>query len=60
MKNSISREAWEKKKEVIANLYVKEDWPAMQVIKRIRSDGFNPRYAFILLSLATHHQTQSC
>ncbi|KAJ5999603.1 hypothetical protein N7481_000012 [Penicillium waksmanii] len=42
MKSTISSDAWERKKELIAKLYVKEEWPLKQVIKQICSDGFNP------------------
>ncbi|KAJ5632189.1 hypothetical protein N7490_008528 [Penicillium lividum] len=42
MKTSISSDVWEKKKAVIAKLYMEEEWPLKQVIKQIRSDDFNP------------------
>ncbi|CEJ55206.1 hypothetical protein PMG11_01475 [Penicillium brasilianum] len=42
MKTSISSDVWEKKKAVIAKLYMEEEWPLKQVIKKIRSDDFNP------------------
>ena len=44
MKTSISSDVWEKKKALIAKLYMEEEWPLKQVIKQIRSDDFNPRY----------------
>lgn len=54
MKTSISSDVWEKKKAVIAKLYMEEEWPLKQVIKQIRSDDFNPRFAFyILLGLSS-------
>lgn len=43
MKTSISSDVWEKKKALIAKLYMEEEWPLKQVIKQIRSDDFNPR-----------------
>lgn len=43
MKTSISSDVWEKKKALIARLYMEEEWPLKQVIKQIRSDDFNPR-----------------
>ncbi|KAJ6098675.1 hypothetical protein N7467_000210 [Penicillium canescens] len=42
MKTSISSDVWEKKKGLIAKLYMEEEWPLKQVIKQIRSDDFNP------------------
>ncbi|KAJ5481015.1 hypothetical protein N7539_006909 [Penicillium diatomitis] len=42
MKTSISSDVWEKKKAIIAKLYMEEEWPLKQVIKQIRSDDFNP------------------
>ncbi|KAJ5312933.1 hypothetical protein N7508_003763 [Penicillium antarcticum] len=42
MKTSISSDVWEKKKALIAKLYMEEEWPLKQVIKQIRSDDFNP------------------
>ncbi|KAJ5895532.1 hypothetical protein N7495_007223 [Penicillium taxi] len=42
MKTSISSDVWEKKKALIAKLYMEEEWPLKQVIKQIRSDNFNP------------------
>ncbi|EAL84655.1 hypothetical protein KXW98_001254 [Aspergillus fumigatus] len=42
MKNSIPSDVWEKKKALIAKLYKEEEWPLKQVIKKIRSDNFNP------------------
>lgn len=60
MKTSISSDVWEKKKAVIAKLYMEEEWPLKQVIKQIRSDDFNPRYAlFILLPIDAYNQTRS-
>jgi hypothetical protein len=60
MKTSISSDVWEKKKAVIAKLYMEEEWPLKQVIKKIRSDDFNPRCVFFpLLPLPTHHQNPS-
>jgi hypothetical protein len=29
---------------LIAKLYKEEEWPLKQVIKKIRSDNFNPRW----------------
>ncbi|EAW10880.1 Clr5 domain-containing protein [Aspergillus clavatus NRRL 1] len=43
MKTSIPSDVWEKKKALIAKLYKDEEWPLKQVIKKIRSDSFNPR-----------------
>ncbi|KAJ5558103.1 hypothetical protein N7461_002075 [Penicillium sp. DV-2018c] len=42
MKTSISSDVWEKKKALIAKLYMEEEWPLKQVIKQIRTDDFNP------------------
>ncbi|KAJ5979964.1 hypothetical protein N7481_007262 [Penicillium waksmanii] len=42
MKTSITSDVWEKKKALIAKLYMEEEWPLKQVIKQIRSDDFNP------------------
>ncbi|KAA8642343.1 Clr5 domain-containing protein [Aspergillus tanneri] len=42
MKNSIPPDVWERKKSLIAKLYKDEEWPLKQVIKKIRSDDFNP------------------
>ncbi|OJD22872.1 hypothetical protein ACJ73_05776 [Blastomyces percursus] len=42
MKNSIPSEVWEGKRAEIAVLYKEEEWPLKQVIKKIRSDDFNP------------------
>ncbi|KAL4770944.1 hypothetical protein BDW60DRAFT_70435 [Aspergillus nidulans var. acristatus] len=44
MKNSvpISSDVWEEKKALIAALYKDEEWPLKQVIKKIRSENFNP------------------
>ncbi|KAG2006613.1 hypothetical protein GB937_008491 [Aspergillus fischeri] len=42
MKTSIPSDVWEKKKALIAKLYKEEEWPLKQVIKKIRSDNFNP------------------
>ncbi|KAJ5698229.1 hypothetical protein N7462_000234 [Penicillium macrosclerotiorum] len=42
MKTSISSDIWEKKKALIAKLYMEEEWPLKQVIKQIRSDDFDP------------------
>ncbi|KAL4875513.1 hypothetical protein BJY04DRAFT_223972 [Aspergillus karnatakaensis] len=44
MKNSvpIPSDVWEEKKALIATLYKDEEWPLKQVIKKIRSDNFNP------------------
>ncbi|RAH83980.1 hypothetical protein BO86DRAFT_24896 [Aspergillus japonicus CBS 114.51] len=42
MKNSIPSDVWERKKALIAQLYKDEEWPLKQVIKKIRSDDFNP------------------
>ncbi|PLB49569.1 hypothetical protein P170DRAFT_447214 [Aspergillus steynii IBT 23096] len=42
MKNSIPSDVWERKKSMIAQLYKDEEWPLKQVIKKIRSDDFNP------------------
>jgi hypothetical protein len=45
MKSSvpISSDVWEEKKALIAALYKDEEWPLKQVIKKIRSENFNPR-----------------
>lgn len=43
MKNAILSNVWEKKRGLISKLYMEEEWPLKQVIKQIRSDGFNPR-----------------
>lgn len=45
MKTSIPSDVWEKKKSLIARLYKDEEWPLKQVIKQIRTEDFNPRYA---------------
>ncbi|KAJ0420444.1 hypothetical protein BJY00DRAFT_284390 [Aspergillus carlsbadensis] len=44
MKSSvpIPSDVWEEKKALIAALYKDEEWPLKQVIKKIRSDNFNP------------------
>ncbi|KAL4951801.1 hypothetical protein BDW69DRAFT_32896 [Aspergillus filifer] len=44
MKNSapISSDVWEEKRALIAALYKDEEWPLKQVIKKIRSENFNP------------------
>ncbi|KAL4753369.1 hypothetical protein BDW72DRAFT_31668 [Aspergillus terricola var. indicus] len=44
MKSSvpISSDVWEEKKALIAALYKDEEWPLKQVIKKIRSENFNP------------------
>ncbi|KAL4930559.1 uncharacterized protein BDV17DRAFT_41177 [Aspergillus undulatus] len=44
MKNSapISSDIWEEKRALIAALYKDEEWPLKQVIKKIRSENFNP------------------
>ncbi|ODH50503.1 hypothetical protein GX48_03321 [Paracoccidioides brasiliensis] len=42
MKTSIPSEVWENKRAEIAALYKEEEWPLKQVIKKIRSDDFNP------------------
>ncbi|KAL4917069.1 hypothetical protein BDW62DRAFT_89389 [Aspergillus aurantiobrunneus] len=44
MKNSvpIPSDVWEEKRALIAALYKDEEWPLKQVIKKIRSDNFNP------------------
>ncbi|PGH10149.1 hypothetical protein AJ79_05504 [Helicocarpus griseus UAMH5409] len=42
MKTSIPSEVWENKRAEIATLYKEEEWPLKQVIKKIRSDDFNP------------------
>ncbi|PYH42182.1 uncharacterized protein BP01DRAFT_138422 [Aspergillus saccharolyticus JOP 1030-1] len=42
MKNSIPSDVWERKKALIAQLYKDEEWPLKQVIKKIRSEDFNP------------------
>ncbi|OAT00764.1 hypothetical protein, variant 2 [Blastomyces dermatitidis ER-3] len=42
MKNSIPSEVWEGKRAEIAVLYKEEEWPLKQVIKKIRSEDFNP------------------
>ncbi|KKK16679.1 hypothetical protein P175DRAFT_0492794 [Aspergillus ochraceoroseus IBT 24754] len=42
MKNSIPSDVWERKKALIASLYKDEEWPLKQVIKKIRSEDFNP------------------
>ncbi|KAL3472424.1 hypothetical protein BJX99DRAFT_215680 [Aspergillus californicus] len=38
----IPSDVWEDKKALIAALYKDEEWPLKQVIKKIRSDNFNP------------------
>ncbi|KAL4801899.1 hypothetical protein BDV18DRAFT_67723 [Aspergillus unguis] len=38
----IPSDVWEEKKALIAVLYKDEEWPLKQVIKKIRSDNFNP------------------
>lgn len=40
----IPSEVWEEKRSQIARLYKDEDWPLKQVIKKLRSDNFNPTY----------------
>ncbi|KAJ5731015.1 uncharacterized protein N7483_005523 [Penicillium malachiteum] len=42
MKTSISADVWERKKGLIAKLYMEEEWPLKQVIKQIRSPDFDP------------------
>ncbi|KAL1958868.1 hypothetical protein VTO42DRAFT_3705 [Malbranchea cinnamomea] len=42
MKTSIPSDVWETKRAQIAVLYKEEEWPLKQVIKRIRSEDFNP------------------
>ncbi|KAL4972713.1 hypothetical protein BDW66DRAFT_143680 [Aspergillus desertorum] len=44
MKSSvpIPSDVWEEKKALIAALYKDEEWPLKQVIKKIRSENFNP------------------
>lgn len=42
MKTSIPADVWETKRAQIAVLYKEEEWPLKQVIKKIRSDDFNP------------------
>ncbi|KAF5858601.1 hypothetical protein ETB97_003994, partial [Aspergillus alliaceus] len=42
MKHLISFNTWEKKKDLIIQLYREEGWPLKQVIKRVRSHDFNP------------------
>ncbi|KAK2738896.1 hypothetical protein FQN55_009666 [Onygenales sp. PD_40] len=42
MKTSIPADVWETKRALIASLYKDEEWPLKQVIKKIRTDEFNP------------------
>ncbi|KAE8369030.1 hypothetical protein BDV27DRAFT_121530 [Aspergillus caelatus] len=42
MKHTISFRMWEMKRGLIIKLYQEEEWPLKQVLKRIRSDTFNP------------------
>jgi hypothetical protein len=42
MKTSIPSDVWETKRSEIAVLYKDEEWPLKQVIKRIRTEDFNP------------------
>ncbi|KAE8380467.1 hypothetical protein BDV26DRAFT_135495 [Aspergillus bertholletiae] len=42
MKHTISFRMWEMKRDLIIKLYQEEEWPLKQVLKRIRSDTFNP------------------
>lgn len=44
MKHTISFRMWEMKRGLIIKLYQEEEWPLKQVLKRIRSDTFNPRW----------------
>ncbi|PIG81919.1 hypothetical protein AARAC_002199 [Aspergillus arachidicola] len=44
MKHTISFRMWEMKRGLIIKLYQEEEWPLKQVLKRIRSDTFNPRF----------------
>lgn len=45
MKPSIPPALWEKKRSQIAKLYKDEEWPLKHVIKQIRTEEFNPRFA---------------
>jgi hypothetical protein len=40
--NTISPETWAEMKEPISKLYTQEEWPLKQVIKKLKSDKFNP------------------
>ncbi|KAB8261646.1 hypothetical protein BDV32DRAFT_121235 [Aspergillus pseudonomiae] len=42
MKHTISFRMWEMKRGLIIKLYQEEEWPLKQVLKRIRSETFNP------------------
>ncbi|KAE8334459.1 hypothetical protein BDV24DRAFT_170173 [Aspergillus arachidicola] len=42
MKHRITFNMWEQKKGLIIQLYREEGWPLKQVIKRVRSDEFDP------------------
>lgn len=39
---SISADVWEEAKPRISKLYQEEDWPLKLVIKKLRTDNFNP------------------
>lgn len=42
MKTTIPSDVWESKKDQISHLYEVEEWPLKQVIKRVKSDNFDP------------------
>ncbi|KAE8334553.1 hypothetical protein BDV24DRAFT_170069 [Aspergillus arachidicola] len=42
MKHRIAFNMWEKKKDLIIQLYREEGWPLKQAIKRVRSREFDP------------------
>ncbi|KAM5441873.1 hypothetical protein MferCBS31731_003135 [Microsporum ferrugineum] len=42
MKTTIPSDVWETKRSQISNLYTEEEWPLKQVMKKIRTEDFNP------------------
>ncbi|EFR02917.1 hypothetical protein MGYG_05919 [Nannizzia gypsea CBS 118893] len=42
MKTTIPSDVWETKRAQISNLYTEEEWPLKQVMKKIRTEDFNP------------------
>ncbi|KAF3492219.1 uncharacterized protein GIQ15_01736 [Arthroderma uncinatum] len=42
MKTTIPSDVWETKRSQISNLYTEEEWPLKQVMKKIRTENFNP------------------
>ncbi|KMU87792.1 hypothetical protein CIHG_05561 [Coccidioides immitis H538.4] len=42
MKKTIPSDVWDSKKDEISNLYEVEEWPLKQVMKKIRSESFDP------------------